>query len=204
LNPQSGGGTSPGTVGVGDVDSMYYYAPTAGYDNKPSTWVDSVGAPVQLQIPYAARELNPSCLTTGHPPPLTGALQKGGSLWNTLKNIGKKATNAVGITKKNNSNLGRIGSAYNTVNTLNMNTVPKTNMVTNTSGIPNLPASPMVNNNGYTYNTNSVNSNINRNSNYNNWSNNNVNYGFENSVGGKRKGRKASKKSRKGRKGRKH
>lgn len=80
LNQVGGAATtlSPATVGVGDVDSMYYYAPTAGYDNKPSTWVDSVGAPVQLQIPYAARAMNPACLTTGHPPPLTGALQKGG------------------------------------------------------------------------------------------------------------------------------
>jgi hypothetical protein len=203
LNPQSGGGTSPGTVGVGNVDSMYYYAPTAGYDNKPSTWVDSVGAPVQLQIPYAAREWNPACLTTGHPPPLTGALQKGGSLWNTLKNMSKKATNAVGITKKNNSNLSRIGSVYNTVNTLN--TVPKTNIVNavNTSNYPALPASPMGSNtNSINMYTNS-NSNFNRNSNYSNHSNNNVNYGFENSVGGKRK-KRASKKSRKGRKGRKH
>lgn len=83
LNPQSGGvqNMAPATYGVGDVDSMYYYAPTAGYDNKPSTWVDSVGAPVQLQIPYAARALNPACLTTGHPPPLTGAnAQMGGGL----------------------------------------------------------------------------------------------------------------------------
>lgn len=76
--PWAGGGVAPGTVGVGNVDSMYYYAPTAGYDNKPSTWVDSVGAPVQLQIPYAARAMNQACLTTGGPPPLTGALQKGG------------------------------------------------------------------------------------------------------------------------------
>lgn len=66
------------TGGVGGVDSPFYYAPTAGYDNKPSTWVDSVGAPVQLQVPYDARALNPACLYTGSPPPLTGALQQGG------------------------------------------------------------------------------------------------------------------------------
>jgi hypothetical protein len=213
LNPQSGGGTSPGTVGVGDVDSMYYYAPTAGYDNKPSTWVDSVGAPVQLQIPYAARELNPSCLTTGHPPPLTGALQKGGSLWNTLKNIGKKATNAVGITKKNNSNVGRIGNVYNNVNTLGNGTgimnAPVNNGLANIGRVyesmnyPNLPNSPVGNNSIYTNNNSNFNRNSNYNTNYNNY-NNNTNYGPENSVGGKRKGRKASKKSRKGRKGRKH
>ena len=98
LNPQSGGANN--TIGVGDVDSMYYYAPTAGYDNKPSTWVDSVGAPVQLQIPFAARQMNPSCITTGHPPPLTGALQKGGgNIMNTLKNGFKKVTNTVGLTE---------------------------------------------------------------------------------------------------------
>jgi hypothetical protein len=132
LNPQSGGGSgaNPGTVGVGNVDSMYYYAPTAGYDNKPSTWVDSVGAPVQLQIPFAARELNPSCITTGHPPPLTGALQKGGSsgqrggrryrkrgggFFNTLKNSFKKVTNTVGLTKKNNGLAANVGAVYNVV-----------------------------------------------------------------------------------------
>ena len=118
LNPQSGG-ANPGTVGVGNVDSMYYYAPTAGYDNKPSTWVDSVGAPVQLQIPFAARELNPSCITTGHPPPLTGALQKGGGIWNTVTSGLKKATNAVGITKNNTSGLNAaVGSVYNTVGSM--------------------------------------------------------------------------------------
>lgn len=129
LNPQSGG-ANPGTVGVGNVDSMYYYAPTAGYDNKPSTWVDSVGAPVQLQIPFAARELNPSCITTGHPPPLTGALQKGGrrmyrkrggGLFNTLKNSFKKVTNTVGLTKKNNSLAANVGAVYNNVNSIGNN-----------------------------------------------------------------------------------
>lgn len=70
---------APSTYGVGDVDSMYYYAPTAGYANTASTWKDSVGAPVQIQVPFAARSMNQACLTTGGPPPLTGALQKGGS-----------------------------------------------------------------------------------------------------------------------------
>ena len=193
LNPQSGGsGANPGTVGVGNVDSMYYYAPTAGYDNKPSTWVDSVGAPVQLQIPFAARELNPSCITTGHPPPLTGALQKGGSLWNTLTSSVKKATNAVGITKKNNMNLARVGNAYNTV----ANTPVMAN-INGPNSIPNLPASPLGTNNGYT--NNSYSNNNYSNNNYNN------NSGFENSVGGKRRSSKKTKKSRKARKAhRKH
>ena len=69
---------APATYGVGNVDSMYYYAPTAGYANTASTWKDSVGAPVQIQVPYAAREMNQACLSTGGHPPLTGALQKGG------------------------------------------------------------------------------------------------------------------------------
>ena len=51
--------------GVGGIDSAYYTAPTAGYDNRPSSWVDSVGAPVQLQLPYDARIMNPACLKTG-------------------------------------------------------------------------------------------------------------------------------------------
>ena len=69
---------APATYGVGNVDSMYYYAPTAGYANTASTWVDSVGAPVQIQVPFAARSMNQACLSTGGHPPLTGALQKGG------------------------------------------------------------------------------------------------------------------------------
>jgi hypothetical protein len=80
LGKQMGGAQqlAPSTVGVGDVDSMYYYAPTAGYANTASTWRDSVGAPVQIQVPFAARAMNQACLTTGGAPPLTGALQKGG------------------------------------------------------------------------------------------------------------------------------
>ena len=46
------------------TDNAAYYAPTAGYDNKPSSWLNSVGAPVQLQIPYEARSWNPACLKT--------------------------------------------------------------------------------------------------------------------------------------------
>ena len=90
--------------GVGDgPDSAYYYAPTAGYDNKPSSWVDSVGAPVQLQIPFAARSMNPACLTTGHPEPLTGSLalqQQGGS----RKNRNRKTTRK---SRKNNRKSSR-------------------------------------------------------------------------------------------------
>jgi len=58
---QTGGYSPLGQAAV----SQAYVAPTAGYDNKPSTWLDSVGAPVQLQIPYEARMMNPACLKTG-------------------------------------------------------------------------------------------------------------------------------------------
>lgn len=53
----------PGTPG--GTGSPFLTSPTAGYDNKPSTWLDSVGAPVQLQLPYDARIANPACLKTG-------------------------------------------------------------------------------------------------------------------------------------------
>ena len=58
---QTGGYSPLGQAAVSEA----YVAPTAGYDNKPSTWTDSVGAPVQLQIPYNARMMNPACLKTG-------------------------------------------------------------------------------------------------------------------------------------------
>jgi len=49
----------------GGGDNVAYFAPTAGYDNKPSGWVGSTGAPVMIQAPYEARAMNPACLTTG-------------------------------------------------------------------------------------------------------------------------------------------
>ena len=58
---QTGGYSPLGQAAVSEA----YVAPTAGYDNKPSTWTDSVGAPVHLQIPYNARMMNPACLKTG-------------------------------------------------------------------------------------------------------------------------------------------
>lgn len=47
------------------TDNLAYYAPTAGYANAPSRWVDSVGAPVLLQKPYDAQAWNPACVKTG-------------------------------------------------------------------------------------------------------------------------------------------
>jgi hypothetical protein len=92
---------APATYGVGNVDSMYYYAPTGGYANTASTWKDSVGAPVQIQVPYAARAMNQACLTTGGSPPLTGALQKGGKRKGTKrgrKQRGGDWKNTLGLT----------------------------------------------------------------------------------------------------------
>jgi hypothetical protein len=69
-NPLNPGPHTPSTQppiqrgGVGGVDSAYYYAPTAGYTNTPSTWVGSTGAPALLQTPYNAGSLNPACLRT--------------------------------------------------------------------------------------------------------------------------------------------
>lgn len=60
--PIQGGGGQLGGLGSPD---LAYYAPTAGYGNTASTWLSSVGAPVQIQIPYEARAWNPACLKTG-------------------------------------------------------------------------------------------------------------------------------------------
>jgi hypothetical protein len=49
----------------GGTGSPFLTSPTAGYSNSPSTWRDSVGAPVELQIPYNARIMNPACIKTG-------------------------------------------------------------------------------------------------------------------------------------------
>ncbi len=103
-----GGGSqmAPATYGVGNVDSMYYYGPTAGYANTASTWKDSVGAPVQIQVPFAARSMNQACLTTGGHPPLTGALQKGGR---------KSRKQRGGISLKGLAESIGLAGAFNTV-----------------------------------------------------------------------------------------
>ena len=59
--PVQGGGA---LGGIGSPN-LAYYAPTAGYGNTASSWVSSVGAPVQIQVPYEARAWNPACLKTG-------------------------------------------------------------------------------------------------------------------------------------------
>ena len=116
---------APATYGVGNVDSMYTYAPTAGYANTASTWKDSVGAPVQIQVPFAARSMNQACLTTGGHPPLTGALQKGGKNKRTRKQRAGGLRNTLAglplvgrlfATSAPPANLGAIGEAYEEMN----------------------------------------------------------------------------------------
>jgi len=58
---QTGGMSPLGQAAVSEA----YIAPTAGYANTVSSWRDSVGAPVQLQLPYDARIPNPACTKTG-------------------------------------------------------------------------------------------------------------------------------------------
>jgi hypothetical protein len=103
---------APATYGVGNVDSMYYYAPTGGYANTASTWKDSVGAPVQIQVPYAARAMNQACLSTGGHPPLTGALQKGGGPFNFLTGATETVTSALGTAT--GTATGALGAATGT------------------------------------------------------------------------------------------
>lgn len=131
----SGGGNNmaPATVGVGNVDSMYYYAPTAGYDNKPSTWVDSVGAPVQLQIPYAARAMNPACLTTGAPTALTGALQQQGGRRHRRSRRGGYL--AIGAPSNNTTPNSSVVGNVMTPNSVNSPIVPNVVMNNNNSNL---------------------------------------------------------------------
>lgn len=186
--PQGGGAQlAPATYGVGNVDSMYHYSPTAGYANSASTWKDSVGAPVQIQVPFAARAMNQACLSTGGHPPLTGALQQAG---------GKRSRKQRG-GENNNNNLSKNGKGWlNSIKT----TLFGNNNVVDISGanvtIP--PGAPVGNTNG----ANVPRTNLNRNN------GNNGNPPLPPmTMGGKHKGRKhrKGKKSRKAKKGsRKH
>lgn len=49
----------------GASSTAAYYAPTAGYASQASTFKDSVGGPVMIQLPYEARAMNQACLKTG-------------------------------------------------------------------------------------------------------------------------------------------
>lgn len=73
----AGGGLPAGTgfaassanfpvVRVGDVDSMRYYAPTAGYRNDFMTFQAPSAVPgLTIQTPYDARAFNQACIKTG-------------------------------------------------------------------------------------------------------------------------------------------
>ena len=49
---------------VGDVGSMAYYAPTAGYDNLPMNPVVPNNPGILMQVGYPARHLNEACIKT--------------------------------------------------------------------------------------------------------------------------------------------
>jgi hypothetical protein len=56
---------APLTVSVGDVDSMRYNAPTAGYSNFPLAPPVMNNPGILMQTPYDARAFNMACLKTG-------------------------------------------------------------------------------------------------------------------------------------------
>ena len=47
------------------VDNLAYIAPTAGYAVQAGSAVNSVGAPVRIEVPYEAKAWNQACLKTG-------------------------------------------------------------------------------------------------------------------------------------------
>jgi hypothetical protein len=60
-----GGGVPEPTVTVGAADMMRYYAPTAGYDNKPLAPAVQNNPGILMQVPYEARAFNQACIKTG-------------------------------------------------------------------------------------------------------------------------------------------
>lgn len=132
---------APATYGVGNVDSMYYYAPTAGYGNQASNWRDSVGAPVLIQNPDAARSMNQACLTTGGPPPLTGALQRGGGFLNNIKDKAKEVASMLGVSNANYTNPPAPSAPPMTPS------MTSQSASTNILAFPSPPATPVMNNN---------------------------------------------------------
>ena len=53
-----------GGVQVGEVDSMRYYAPTAGYDNRPMMPQVHNNPGILMQVGYPARHFNEACMKT--------------------------------------------------------------------------------------------------------------------------------------------
>lgn len=54
--------TMAGGVQVGNVDSMRYYAPTAGYSNVPMVPFPASNPGILMQVPYEARHYNKACV----------------------------------------------------------------------------------------------------------------------------------------------
>jgi hypothetical protein len=88
----AGGGLPAGTglaassanfpvVRVGDVDSMRYYAPTAGYRNDFMTFRAPSPVPgLTIQTPYPAGAFNQACIKTGGSRKNRRSLRKGGAM----------------------------------------------------------------------------------------------------------------------------
>ena len=61
---QTGGASLAGGVSVGEMDSMRYYAPTAGYSNWPMTPAVGNNPGVLMQTGYPAGHFNQACIST--------------------------------------------------------------------------------------------------------------------------------------------
>ena len=53
-----------GGVHVGEADSMRYYAPNAGYDNRPMNPGVPNNPGILMQVGYPAGQFNRACMTT--------------------------------------------------------------------------------------------------------------------------------------------
>ena len=61
---QTGGASLAGGVSVGEMDSMRYYAPTAGYSNWPMTPAVANNPGILMQTGYPAGHFNEACIST--------------------------------------------------------------------------------------------------------------------------------------------
>jgi len=61
---QTGGASLAGGVSVGEMDSMRYYAPTAGYSNWPMTPAVANNPGVLMQSGYPAGHFNQACISS--------------------------------------------------------------------------------------------------------------------------------------------
>ena len=78
------------TVQVGQVDSMRYYAPTAGYRNDFMTFRAPSAVPgLTIQTPYDARAFNQACIKTGGSRKNRRSYRKGGAAMPVALDAGK-------------------------------------------------------------------------------------------------------------------